>query len=199
MTTIVTRLYRDMATAEALAAAMAGVGIPAGDIEVIAGAENAAARMEAARVNPASAALYAQHMESGAALVVVRAGFQPIGAAATAIKMMDSRQPMNAGVANENEYIRTEPKRDLFVGLSVMMDHPLMFGKDKGRRRGLISTAFNIPLLSKRKNRNSVFPGGRHFTTWMSPLLSQKRGTLSTLDGGGQMTRRFFPTVSRHK
>lgn len=199
MTTIVTRLYRDAATAEALAAAMAGVGIPAGDIEVIAGAENAQARMEAARVNPASAALYAPHVEGGAALVVVRAGFQPIGAAATAIRMMDSRQPMNAGVENENEYIRTEPKQELFAGLSILDDHRLIFGKDKGKRRGLVSAAFNIPLLSKRKNRSSVFPGGRHFTTWMSPLLSQKRGTLSTLEGGGQMTRRFFPTVSRHK
>ena len=199
MTTIVTRLYRDAATAEAMASALAAKGIPAGDIDVIAGEEGAAARMEAARVNPASAAIYAAHMGSGEALVVVRADFQPIGAAATAMAMMESRQPINVGVANENEYVRNEPKRELFVGLSILEDHRLIFGPDTGRRRGTISGAFNLPLLSKRKERRSVIPGGGYFTAWMSPLISRKRDTLSTLEGGGQLTKRIFPTVTRHR
>lgn len=199
MTTIVTRLFRDAGTAEAVASALVAKGIPAGDVDVIAGEADAAARMEAARVNPASAAIYAAHTGSGAALVVVRADFQPIGAAATAMEMMDSRQPMNVGVANENEYVRNEPKKELFVGHSVMTDHRLMFGPDKGRRRGTISGAFNLPLISKHKDRRSVFPGGGYFTAWMGPLLSRKRDTISTLEGDKQVTRWMFPTVSRHR
>lgn len=197
MTTIVTRLFRDAETAHGVAAALRGVGVPAGDIEVLAGADATAARMEAARVNPASAAAYAARCAEGPALVVVRAGFQPIGCAAKAMQLMDSRQPVPSGVANENEYIRESPRSELFARLSILADHALMFGRDGGRTRGTMSEAFRIPILSNRVPNPGLVSGFMSTRIVPMALLSQRKNIASAIPGGKLMTDGVMPAVSR--
>ena len=83
MTTIITRLYKDLATAQGVASDLTSAGHLAGNIAVISrdGAGTDEARMLEARVPKASVAAYAPGIAKGAALLVVRAPFAPIGTA----------------------------------------------------------------------------------------------------------------------
>ena len=133
MTTVITRLYEDMATARSAADALLNNGHDAGTVDIIAGAEGAEDRMKAARVNPDAAALYAPAVADGKALVVVRAPFAPIGTARNAMKVVDRFASIKVGVADEDEYIRETPS--IAAHGSIMADHPL-FMSNKHRRLG---------------------------------------------------------------
>ncbi|MEM7744943.1 MAG: hypothetical protein AAF409_14645 [Pseudomonadota bacterium] len=104
MTTIISRLYKDQKTADAVAAGLAHEEFPAGTYDVIAAGDDTEARITAAGVAPASAAAYASNVDAGNALVVCRAPFTPFGAARVAMTVMDGKETLDAGVENENAY-----------------------------------------------------------------------------------------------
>ncbi len=104
MTTIISRLYKDQKTADAVAAGLAHEEFPAGTYDVIAAGDDTEARITAAGVASASAAAYAPNVDAGNALVVCRAPFTPFGAARVAMQVMDGKETLDAGVENENAY-----------------------------------------------------------------------------------------------
>ena len=112
MTTIVSRLYADTTTAEQAVTALKLQNHRASDISVI-GSDGGQAAMEEAGVPTESAAAYAAKMASGNALVVVRAPFTPFGAARNAMDTVDEFDSIDAGVENENFYVRTDSHEDL--------------------------------------------------------------------------------------
>ena len=83
--------------------------------------------------------------------------------------------------------------RDLFIGLSVMTDHPRFLSSDMNPRananRDLVSRALHWKLLSDPKPRNSAWSG----TTFMSqkilpfPLLKAHKSGNSVIPGGKRM------------
>jgi hypothetical protein len=195
MTTIITRLYPDEATAQAVAGQLTSAGHAARTIDVITAGADLHGRLAAARVPDASAAAYAGGISAGNALLVVRAPFNPIGAANHAMSVVDRAASIDAGVVNENAYVREQVRSDLF--LSVLTDHPLFFTPDMGaRKRGPVSEAFGMRLLSRNVTKTSAVGKGRRILTGSAPrsktshsasmtgwTLSRMLG-LSTVAGG---------------
>ena len=100
MTTIITRLYADDATAQSVVAALVRGGIDADSITVFHSAD--AATLKAARVDATAAAAYAAALIGGRALVLAEVGFNPIGAARKAIKIVGRTPSVDLGLAEED-------------------------------------------------------------------------------------------------
>lgn len=199
MTTIITRLYADTATARAVAGALMASGHDADTVDVIArdGASDLAGRMHMARISPAAATLYAAAVQDGKALLVVRAPFAPIGAARHAMKIVDRTASLKVGVADENEYIRETPSAKF--SSSVMTDHPLvMSNPHRNLSHGHVLGA--NPILAPRERRSAI-AGGKHMSRlfWPMRLVSAnaKEGR-SAIRGGWLFSSIFdIPTVWR--
>lgn len=197
MTTIITRLYKDVATAQGVASALTSAGHDAGTIDVISrdGAQGAEACMIEARVPKASAAAYAPGIAKGAALLVVRAPFAPMGTARHAIRVVNKTPAISVGLADEEVYIREQPKIEtdgkVLSGTVFYMSNPhrsLVHGHILGSN----------PILPARP-RNSAIPGGAHMSTrfWPGRLLSPQRERTSALRGGWLISSVFgLPTLS---
>lgn len=187
MTTVISRLYDGTDAAATVASDLIGRGFPESMIDVIKAGKGSADAMRAGRVSFASAETYASHLDARRSVLVVRAPFTPIGAAKTAMEVADAAGPVNAGIENENVFVSETPGNKLF--LSVLTDHPRFFSSDmvpgSGRYRNRASSAFGMRLLSKKKQRNSVYTSGKLFLTSIvnskprSSSVSRRRPALS--------------------
>ncbi len=201
MTTIITRLYANTAAAQAAVADLRGRGHDEDYINIIAreGDGSVADRMLAARVNSRSAAAYGPHVDKGAALVVVQAPFNPLGTARHAIKVLDRHPSVKAGVANENEYVREQPRVEIHG--SILADHPLFMSHDMAARdRGTVSSAFGLRTLSPRKTKTSAMSGGGFMSKMLLPfpLLSRSKPRTSAIHGGWTLSGMLgIPTIAR--
>jgi hypothetical protein len=186
MTTIITRLYPNTAAAQAVVNALLESGHDQSTIDVIArdGVSDVMDRMRHARVGPAAAAAYADHIGTGRALLVVRAGFNPVGAARNAVKVTAKYPSIDVGLHDENEYIREDP--DPAKRNSVLRGHPLFMSNPHrpsihGHMLG------SNPILPPREKRSAI-AGGAFMSgkVWPMRLVSQtaKEGT-SAIRGGG--------------
>jgi hypothetical protein len=168
MTTIITRLYPDAATAQGVVADLLNAGHDLSTIDVIVrnGAADLAERLQSARVSPEAAAAYTRQMVgSTKALLVVRAGFNPLGAARNAIKVTARYPSLGVGLADENQYVREDG--DYAAGNSVMKDHPLWMS-------------------------NKLRPTSHAHILGSDPIIHSKTGT-SAIRGGAFMSTKFWP------
>lgn len=176
MTTIVTRLYADAKTANQAATALKLQNHPDDNIDVIEQGTGAKAAMIEARVPEDSADAYSKKMTKGNALVVCRAPVVPFGAARNAMHTLDEFESIDAGVENENVYLKEGPEGDMFLDMKVDRTHRHWATWGKERRRGLVSDAFGLRTLSPYKTRNSAM-SGTHFMSrafWPMPLISHR-------------------------
>jgi hypothetical protein len=194
MTTIITRLYSDRKTAQAVADALMSAGHQGSYIDVIGSAD--AGAMEHARVNGAAASAYAKAMTGAQTLLVVRAPFSPIGAAKRAQTIVGRYASLDVGLDNEDHYVREQPKGARF--LSILSNHPRFLTQDMnagaGRRRSTVSSAFGMPTLSAYKSRRSAISGGAYISTkfWPMPLISKNKTKHSVISGGGHPFSRLI-------
>lgn len=186
MTTIITRLYPDAVTAQAVVAALLGYGHDQDTIDVIVkdGASDLMDRMRTSRVGPDAAATYTKHMVgNNNALLVVRAGYNPVGAARNAIKVAARYGSVDVGLDDENQYVREDA--DTSRNLSLMAGHPLLMSNPhQTPSHGHIMG--NNPISAPREGRSAMAGGGfmsRYF--WPMRLVSAnaKEGT-SAIRGG---------------
>jgi hypothetical protein len=196
MTTIVTRLYKDMATAQGVASALTQAGHSASKIDVISrdGAGTVEARMLDARVPKGSVAAYAPGIAKGAALLVVRAPFAPIGTARHAIRLVNKTPAIDVGLADEDVYIREQPRLELegkiLQGTVFYMSNPHR-SLPEGHIMG------SNPILPSRP-RHSAIPGGAYMSTkfWPMKLLSARKEKDSAIRGGMLISSIFgIPTL----
>jgi hypothetical protein len=186
MTTIITRLYQNTAAAQAVVNALLESGHDQDSIDVIArdGASDVMDRMRQARVSPTAAAAYADHIGTGRALLVVRADFNPVGAARNAMKVTARFPSIDVGLHDENEYIREQPNPEMHN--SVLRGHPL-FMSNPYRPRFHGHILGSNPILPPREGRSAIAGGGFMSTKfWPMRLVSEnaKEGT-SAIPGGG--------------
>ena len=183
MTTIITRLYPDRATAQSVADALAGKvpGLTSIDIITRDGAEPPTARMRAARVPTRSAEAYGPQVTDGKALLIANAPFAPMGTAMKAIRTVNLFAAIAAGVDDEDAYIREEPVLEMegrvFKGTVFFMSNPrrpLPQGHILGKN----------PLRPSRP-RTSAIRGGAYMSTkfWPMKLLSRHKDRLSVTKG----------------
>jgi hypothetical protein len=177
MTTIITRLYADDATAQSVVAALVAKGIDEDSIQVIGSADIAA--IKAANVDATSAAAYSAAMTGGQKLVVVEVGFNPQGAARKAIKTVSRTPSINVGLSSEDNYI--EESLDPAFANSVMDGSPLLltnsfvrlphghiFGSNpvihsRPRSSAIRGGAYMVPMtrISTPKTKSSAIRGGK--------------------------------------
>jgi hypothetical protein len=198
MTTIITRLYADPATAQAAARDLEGRGHSDSYISIITrdGAGTAAERMRALRVPGEAAALYDPRIGQGAALLVVAAPFNPVGTARHAIRTLDRHPALDVGLRSEDTYIREQPtietRGQILPGTVFYMTNPHrptshrhIFGQDPIIRSG---------------PRRSAIAGGAYISTkfWPMRLLSAPRKRNSAIAGGMLMSSLIdMPTLLR--
>lgn len=203
MTTIVSRLFADMTTAEQAVTALKLQNHPDGNITLIAAADGAHGAMLEAGVPEDSADAYAAAMGPGNAVVVVRAPVTPFGAARNAIDTMNEFDSLDAGVANENYYVTTDAQDDLLMDLKVDRTHRYWATWGYERKRGRVSDAFGMPTvyhgtkffgnfltghlhkrqywgsfilppLSKRGTKDSVYHGTKYFGSFLVPPVTRR-------------------------
>lgn len=186
MTTVVSRLYPDEATAQGVAAALAKAGFPAATTDIVTAAD--AAAIAATRVHKDDAAAYAAKMQAGNALLVVRAPVTPFGAARAAIDIVEQTEAIPVGgVRNPNRYIREEVKMGQF--LSILRDHPLFLTSRMGPYAtssiGLLSQGMGWTLLSKHRTSRSASSGWYASASfWPGKRVSAHRTKRSVISGG---------------
>lgn len=203
MTTIISRLYDSVETAAAAADALLDAGHRPETLDVIAaeaGASDTAAdtatltqRIAAARVGLRSAPAYAEELARGRALLVVRAPITPFGGAREAMRIAARFAPVEVPGVIGDQYVRDYPDPRFFN--TLLHDHRRFLSQDippeNPRRRGLVSAAFGVPLLSGRRPR--VRPAGRPLTGALMPLVIRRAPSRSVLSDAGPMSRFFFP------
>jgi len=200
MTTVITRLYADEKTADMVAQRLRWEGLPARAVQVITGAGSDRPAIEAsmnrAKVHETAVPAYADRVAAGAALLVARATYKPLGAAQIVRDVTARSKPLDVGDVVDDHYMPDEPDH----APSVLKDHPhflmldLEFGEYKGRP---ISEELGIPLLT-RGHRNRpihVFRGGKHVSKlfWPMPLVTRKRKANSAISGGRHVSKLFWP------
>jgi hypothetical protein len=198
MTTIITRLYPDMATAKRVASALMDRGHDEATISILTqeGDGSAMDRMARARIPSSSAAAYAPGLAKGQALVVVQAPFAPMGTARDAIRSMNRTPAINVGIANEDYYIREEPNVEtsgkIMHGTVFFMSNPLRpmaHGHVLGQN----------PILPPRERRSAI-SGGAYMSKmfWPMKLVSTGRQANSAISGGFLFSSLFgLPTIVR--
>lgn len=201
MTTIITRLYDTADTAHAVSSALINMGLSERCCDVITEGSDTAHKIAAARVSKDSVGALAAQVKGGRALLVVRAPFSPIGMARSVMVVSDRFNPIPVAGVNANEYVREQPKSELF--LSILKDHRRFLSSDmnpgQNRRRGTISSAFGLRTLSKHKERNSAIAGGAYMSTKFLPfpLLTRSRTKTSAGEGRTISSMLGLATVSR--
>ncbi|MCX7286507.1 MAG: hypothetical protein NTW20_02820 [Rhodobacterales bacterium] len=196
MTTIITRLFKDTAGAQAAANDLLDRGHSDSTIEVISGGSSASLtdRIRAARVNARSTAVYAPLVAKGHALLVVRAPFNPMGAARDAMRTLDRHATVAVEGVDANDYIREEPRTDvrdnLYQGTVFFMSNP-------HRPLGHGHVLGQNPILPSRP-RTSAIAGGAYMSTkfWPMKLISTARERRSVTDGAWHFSSIFgIPTL----
>lgn len=188
MTTVVSRLYDSVETAQGVADRLRAEGFPEATLSVITTADET--EIAKSRVSERAAQAYARAMTGGQAVFVCRAPFTPFGAARRAMELADSVPAVDAGIGKANEYIREEPSLENYTP-SVLVNQPLMMTPDSyvgsGWAEWRASHVFGWPTVSPRRERAlSVLQGTRYMSRgfWPGKLLSSKPRRSSVMPGG---------------
>ena len=190
MTTIISRVYADKATAEGVVAKLREAGHPEANIDMIsAGDADMAESLAKSRVGDTAAAVYTDMLKGKASMVVVRCLLTPFGAARNAMSIVDGAESLPADLPSQNRYVREQPQTGRF--LSVMTDHPLMLTSkyELRRERHRMSDVMSWRLLSPSRPRTSAISGGRFMSQRILPfpLLSRKKSKQTAIPGGKRM------------
>jgi hypothetical protein len=191
MTTLISRLFPDEATAQSAVGRLTFRGVPKGDCTIITSGERAEALMARARVHETAIRAYSKHLNEGKAVLAVRASYKPLGAARLTREVLSKYDVISVDRAIEESSLPWEPDN----APSVLKDHPLFFSIPGLSPPGRISSMFGMPLLKRRKAKNNLMEGSRRMSRmfWPMPLLKAKRDKRSVISGGRYMSRAFWP------
>ncbi len=194
MTTLITRLYRALADAEAAKKALNADGCPNSAISLIYKATEAGGRpvahdlaaIEQAGVYPSAAVIYAGHVDEGASLLVVRA---PFGTALRTHDILADFPAMDVGVSPADAYVESRPSpRRSADPRATLLDSDLLF----------LSGDLMPPALTKRGWTFSHYFGLPLLTGWMPTrgALLSGRTTISSYFGLPLLTKSQEPWSS---
>jgi len=102
-----------------------------------------------AHVQEATAKAYENVVKTGGAVVLVRAGYRPLGVAQTTRDIAEDMGALDMGDVVEEVYIKDEPER---FSNSILLDHPKFLTRDRVPGSTTYHMAnWPIPLISRRK------------------------------------------------
>jgi hypothetical protein len=186
MTTIVTRAYKDLDTAKAVAEALRAEGHPDRDMDLFAkGEKDLAEKLAAAKVPAEAVPAYVKAVEGGKPVVVARAEITPFGAAARAKKVADSFNPVAVEGASGDFYVSTVPISG--PAANIKGDHGLIWTQPEeiaGKRGYFFSSNFGWKMLSDRKPAAGIIYSGTKFFAMGSGHLSTRKPAEGTVYKG---------------
>jgi len=150
MTKVITRLFKTAEQARLVRHELIGMqGFSPRIVALYDDAEGLSETLTAAHVAEATAKQYEQQVKNGAAVVLVRAGYRPLGVAQTARDVTADMGALDMGGLVQEVYVRDAPERH---SNSLLLDHPRLLT----RNRVPDSTTYHmanwpIPLISRRK------------------------------------------------
>ena len=110
-------------------------------------AGEAAAHLAKQGVDPATVAAYTEKLASGGAVILVRAGFRPLGVAQMTRETLDALHPADMGDLAEEVRIK-----DALTPSGVYTDHPLVMTRMRDPDdTNYYMANWPIPLISRRK------------------------------------------------
>lgn len=191
MTTIITRVFPDVAAAEAAVNRLNLKGFPRRDRQIIVAGDKAEAAMKRAQVHETAIAPYTKRLAAGNVVLVVKATYKPLGAARITREVLAKSDTIDTGAVIDDFSVPWTPER----APSVLKDHPLFLSLPDMEQPGRISTAFGMPLLKERKTKRSLMSHDRRMSRmfWPMPLLSKRKRSSSVISGGRYMSRMFWP------
>ncbi len=188
MITVLTRLYRDEASARGVVGRLYRAGFPRNTVSLIANDQsNLSHRIERALVPEPAAGILSSLVSTGRCLVIVRATYKPLNAVRIAKETFETSGAVPSGL--EAEVFRVKAPKD--HAPSVLKDHPKFLTMDGSVSDGpKISEQIGLRLLSPRKRRASVIPGGKLF---FGDAVLRRRTRKTKLPTGKFMSRTFWP------
>lgn len=196
MTTIISRVFPDKASAQKATERLVFRGVPSRDCWIITTQDDAALKqkLEAAQVDESARPAYAKAVKAGQALLVVHATYKPLTAATIVRETLAKMDTVDVGKVVDDYFVPDGPQS----APSVLREHPLFLTVRASRSRpshGLISKGWGFSMLSARKTRGSAMSGGRFMSRafWPMPLLSKKLRSKSVIHGGRHMSQMFWP------
>jgi hypothetical protein len=197
MTTVVSRLYDQVETAQRVADQLRAEGFPASTLSVLTSAD--AAAMAAARIPASQVAAYVAKMQPGQAVFVCRAQLTPFGAARRAIDLADGAP----AILGANSYLRQTPQMEPGLN-SVLPTHPTMMTRDdyvgSGWAEWRASHLFGWHTVSVRRAApDNLIKGDRVMSRafWPGKLISDKPRKPSVISGGRLFLSSARSTQSR--
>jgi hypothetical protein len=136
-------------------------------------ADGLAATLTKANVAPETAKAYEKRMANGGAVIMVSAGYKPLGVAKITREVVTKMGAADLGDLNESVFFKDERKRRL----SILSEHPFMLTRLRDRTDKTYHMAdWPIPLLSKRKpyDEMAISRHGR-MANWPIPLISKRK------------------------
>lgn len=197
MTTVVSRLYDQVDTANRVADQLRAEGFPASTISILTSAD--AAAMAAARIPAPQAAAYAARMQAGQAVFVCRVELTPFGAARRAMDLADGAP----AILGANSYLRQKPQLERGLN-SVLPSHPTVMTRDdyvgSGWAEFRASHLFGFVTVSRRPAApDNLIRSGNAMSRmfWPGKLISTKPRKHSVISGGRLFLSSARSTQSR--
>ncbi|MEO0653781.1 MAG: PucR family transcriptional regulator [Pseudomonadota bacterium] len=162
-------------------------------------AEGLADTLISAKVEAQTAAAYQDRMaQGGGALLLVYAGYKPLGVAKITREVCAAMGAVRLDGLEEEVYVKEE-KQEL---LSVLPDHPHFLTKARDPDRTHFYMAdWPIPLISRRVPfSDSVFPRHARMANFPIPLTDRRKPyTGSMIEPHGRMANFPIPLISKRK
>lgn len=195
MTTVISRLFDSKAAAQAVQKRLEIEGFPSYVVRVVTSSMAAPeATMTSDGVAPATVDAYKSRIADGAAVLVIRASYKPLGAKRIAYGILADVDAVDMGDIQEENFVKDGPDN----APRVLKGHPhfLTIRKAPGDREpALVSRALGLRLLSERKREKSVMAEPRRMSHyfWPTPLLSKKQRRNTVMKEPKRMSRMFWP------
>ncbi|NNL19313.1 MAG: PucR family transcriptional regulator, partial [Boseongicola sp.] len=154
--------------------------------------------LTAQSVEEETARVYADRMQNGGAILLVRAGYRPLSVGNTTRDVLEDMGAVDLGDLDEDVYINDEFR----PGLSILEDHPLMMSPPRDPESTQYPMAdWPIPLLSRRKPfAESIFPRHSRMAAFPLPLtIRNKPFTRSIFTRHARMANFPIGLISKRK
>ena len=168
-------------------------------VEIHDTAEDLVATLTEAHVQAATATAYEKHVARGGAVVLVRAGYRPLGVAQTTRDVADAMGALDLSDLVEEVYLKEGPEP---LSGKILLDHPRLLTRDRVPGSTTYHMAdWPIPLISRRKPiRESIIPPHAHMANWPIPLISRRKPADNfAFPRHARMAAFPIPLISRRK
>lgn len=196
MTTVISRVFPDKASAKKASQRLEFRGLPARACMIIADVEEDAmwSKMDAARIDDSARQPYAKAIAAGQAVLVVHATYKPLTAATIVRDTLAKLDTVNVGDVVEDFFVPDGPQK----AQSVLKDHPLFLtvrASRTGYSGGPVTRGLGFRMTKPHKARHSADAGGgfKSRAFWPMPLLSTKTRKSSVISGDRHMSKAFWP------